>query len=144
MPATVLVCDNEDVLRTLVRAALGDRGYNITEARDGDESLELARETQPDLIILDELLESAEKGERNNGSSAGQDDAAAESARERYASLVRERVAWAEAQVSEQDQEELTEALPEHVWTALVDGTVEYANAQCLNYFGRSREEGVG
>jgi CheY-like chemotaxis protein len=56
MPATVLVCDNEDVLRTLVRAALGGKGYKIKEARDGDESLEVARESNPDLIILDMLM----------------------------------------------------------------------------------------
>ena len=56
MPATVLVCDNEEVLRTLVRASLGDRGYEIAEARDGDESLEIARRTKPDLIILDMLM----------------------------------------------------------------------------------------
>jgi signal transduction histidine kinase len=40
----------------LVRAALGDRGYRIEEARDGDESLQIARQTNPDLIILDMLM----------------------------------------------------------------------------------------
>jgi signal transduction histidine kinase len=56
MAATVLVCDNEDVLRTLVRATLAGREYEIVEARDGEESLEVARATKPDLIILDLLM----------------------------------------------------------------------------------------
>jgi signal transduction histidine kinase len=56
MAATVLVCDNEDVLRTLVRATLAGREYEIVEARDGEESLEVARASEPDLIILDLLM----------------------------------------------------------------------------------------
>lgn len=46
------MCDNERLLRELVRASL-DSSYEIVEASDGNESLRLARETQPDLIILD-------------------------------------------------------------------------------------------
>jgi CheY-like chemotaxis protein len=52
----VLVCDNEEVLRALVRAALAPGGYEITEARDGDESVELARRLEPDLIVLDMMM----------------------------------------------------------------------------------------
>lgn len=56
MPTTVLLCDDEEVLRQLVRATLGNGEYTIVEAADGDESLELARETQPDLIVLDMMM----------------------------------------------------------------------------------------
>lgn len=49
--ALILICDDEEPLRALVRAAL--RGYEIAEARDGYESLELARRLRPDLVILD-------------------------------------------------------------------------------------------
>lgn len=56
MPSKVLICDNEDVLRALVRAALDRSGYEIVEARDGDESVELARRLQPDLIVLDMMM----------------------------------------------------------------------------------------
>jgi CheY-like chemotaxis protein len=56
MPTTVLLCDDEEVLRQLVRATLGNGEYAIVEAADGDESLELARETQPDLIVLDMMM----------------------------------------------------------------------------------------
>src|ERR687892_1530277 len=56
MPARVLVCDNEEVLRALVRAALTPEGYDIVEARDGEESVELARSVDPDLIVLDMMM----------------------------------------------------------------------------------------
>lgn len=56
MAATVLVCDNEEPLRALVRAALDEGEYSVVEARDGDESLELARKVRPDLIVLDMMM----------------------------------------------------------------------------------------
>jgi CheY-like chemotaxis protein len=56
MSSTVLVCDDEEVLRDLVRATLDDGTYSIVEAEDGDESLERARSLQPDLIILDMMM----------------------------------------------------------------------------------------
>jgi CheY-like chemotaxis protein len=54
--STVLVCDNEEALRTLVRAALEPSGCDVVEARDGDESYELARSLRPDLIVLDMMM----------------------------------------------------------------------------------------
>jgi CheY-like chemotaxis protein len=51
----VLICDDEAVLRTLVRASL-DPAYEIAEAADGVESLELARALHPDLIVLDMMM----------------------------------------------------------------------------------------
>jgi CheY-like chemotaxis protein len=51
----VLVCDDEAVLRALVRACL-EPAYEVVEARDGDESLRLARELRPDLIVLDMMM----------------------------------------------------------------------------------------
>lgn len=56
MPPRVLICDNEEVLRTLVRGALAIGDYEIVEARDGDESVELARACEPDLIVLDMMM----------------------------------------------------------------------------------------
>src|SRR6202162_1420696 len=56
MPARVLVCNNEEVLRALVRGALELGDYEIVEARDGDESVELARSCEPDLIVLDMMM----------------------------------------------------------------------------------------
>ena len=50
---TVLICDNEEPLRSLIRAALDGNGYELVEARDGDEGLDVARRLRPDLIVLD-------------------------------------------------------------------------------------------
>jgi CheY-like chemotaxis protein len=56
MASKVLVCDNEEALRELVRGALELGDYEILEARDGDQSLDLARKFQPDLIVLDMMM----------------------------------------------------------------------------------------
>jgi CheY-like chemotaxis protein len=52
----VLVCDNEEALRALVRGALELGDYEIFEAHDGNESVELAQSCQPDLIVLDMMM----------------------------------------------------------------------------------------
>jgi two-component system, OmpR family, phosphate regulon response regulator PhoB len=56
MRPLVLVCDNEPALRALVRGALAQADYDVHEAKDGDESLKLARELEPDLIVLDMMM----------------------------------------------------------------------------------------
>ena len=56
MPPKVLVCDNEAALRALVRGALELDDYEIVEAHDGDQSVELARACDPDLIVLDMMM----------------------------------------------------------------------------------------
>jgi DNA-binding response OmpR family regulator len=53
---TVLICEDDPNLRTLVRLALGDDDYRFFEAPDGPSGLALARRTQPDLIVLDLML----------------------------------------------------------------------------------------
>jgi CheY-like chemotaxis protein len=55
LPPTILICEDEDPLRELVRAALGN-GYTFAEAVDGREALDRARELRPDLIVLDVML----------------------------------------------------------------------------------------
>ena len=47
----ILICEDDQDLRQLVRAVLGD-GYRFLEAQDGDEAVALALRTRPDLIIL--------------------------------------------------------------------------------------------
>ncbi len=56
MSGRILVCDNEEALRALVCAALDDAGYEILEARDGEESLDLARNARPDVVVLDMMM----------------------------------------------------------------------------------------
>jgi two-component system phosphate regulon response regulator PhoB len=53
---TVLVCDDEPVLRMLVRAALDQRDYTVLEAGDGDEALLRTHAEHPDLILLDMMM----------------------------------------------------------------------------------------
>ena len=52
---TILICEDDTNLRTLVRLALGD-GYRYYEAPDGPSGLELARRIHPDVIVLDLML----------------------------------------------------------------------------------------
>jgi len=52
---TVLICEDDPNLRTLVRLALGD-DYRYFEAPDGPSGLALAERTDPDLIVLDLML----------------------------------------------------------------------------------------
>jgi CheY-like chemotaxis protein len=53
---TVLVCDDEPVLRMLVRATLDQGDYTVIEACDGDEALACTRASRPDLILLDMMM----------------------------------------------------------------------------------------
>jgi two-component system, OmpR family, phosphate regulon response regulator PhoB len=53
---TVLVCDDEPVLRMLVRATLDDGRYTIVEACDGEQALERVRADHPDVILLDMMM----------------------------------------------------------------------------------------
>jgi CheY-like chemotaxis protein len=49
----ILVADDKATSRELMRTVLANCGYAIVEAADGNEALRLARETSPDLIVLD-------------------------------------------------------------------------------------------
>ena len=51
--ASVLVVDDAEDNRTLVREWLSRAGLNVLEAEDGEEALRLARESCPDLILMD-------------------------------------------------------------------------------------------
>jgi len=53
MPRRILVVDDEEDARTLLRMALQTGNYEIIEAADGLAALRLAYEMRPDLIILD-------------------------------------------------------------------------------------------
>ena len=50
---TVLVAEDSLTVRALLRAHLRDRGYSIVEAADGEQALSRARESLPDVILLD-------------------------------------------------------------------------------------------
>ncbi|NOZ21398.1 MAG: response regulator [Planctomycetes bacterium] len=50
---TILVIDDEPDERTYLAVLLGDNGYAIDTAKDGNEALEKAKAAPPDLITLD-------------------------------------------------------------------------------------------
>jgi two-component system cell cycle response regulator DivK len=50
---TILIADDKATSRELVRTVLEKSSYTVVEASDGIEALRNARESRPDLIILD-------------------------------------------------------------------------------------------
>ena len=55
MPS-ILVVDDEDQIRHLIRETLEQAGYHITEACDGKEALQQYRLAPADLVIMDILM----------------------------------------------------------------------------------------
>jgi signal transduction histidine kinase/DNA-binding response OmpR family regulator len=55
----ILVADDDASIRRLLRDDLEAADYRVLEARDGRETLELARQKRPDLLILDVLMPEA-------------------------------------------------------------------------------------
>ncbi len=54
--ARILVVDDEKVLRELIRPYLEAEGYEVLEARNGPEALEIAQRERLDLVLLDVML----------------------------------------------------------------------------------------
>jgi DNA-binding response OmpR family regulator len=52
-PGTILIVDDEPVVRALLRAALEPAGSRVIEAVDGEGALEAAWRERPDVIVLD-------------------------------------------------------------------------------------------
>ena len=53
---TVLVVEDDDSLQDVLSYNLTRKGYQVLQAFDGDKALDLARERNPDLIVLDIML----------------------------------------------------------------------------------------
>jgi two-component system, cell cycle response regulator DivK len=49
----ILIADDKPSSRELIRTLLEHEGYEISEAADGQEAVEMARASPPDLILLD-------------------------------------------------------------------------------------------
>ncbi len=52
----VLVVDDDFKIRKLVKVNLEKRGYNVTEATDGESAITRMRQNMPDLILLDLIM----------------------------------------------------------------------------------------
>jgi len=55
-PLTVLVADDDVVLRSLLVLNLEAEGMNVHEAENGAQALQFALTYQPDLIVLDVMM----------------------------------------------------------------------------------------
>ncbi|HEX9695812.1 MAG TPA: response regulator [Actinomycetota bacterium] len=53
MAARVLIAEDESIIRMDLREMLEEEGYEVLEAGDGEAAVRLARECDPDLVILD-------------------------------------------------------------------------------------------
>jgi two-component system, OmpR family, KDP operon response regulator KdpE len=51
--ANILVVDDEPQIRRVLRSTLTSQGYVLTDAKTGEEAIEIARKAKPDLILLD-------------------------------------------------------------------------------------------
>jgi two-component system phosphate regulon response regulator PhoB len=58
MQATVLLVEDESSISSVIRYNLESEGFQVREATDGDEALEMVREERPDVVVLDWMLPS--------------------------------------------------------------------------------------
>jgi DNA-binding response OmpR family regulator len=56
MPKTVLVCDDELYILESVSFVVRQEGYNVITAEQGDVGLRLARENDPEVVLLDIMM----------------------------------------------------------------------------------------
>jgi CheY-like chemotaxis protein len=54
--ATILVVDDDDGIRSLLKQELSEAGYTIEEAANGKEAVAKIRSVRPDLVILDVMM----------------------------------------------------------------------------------------
>jgi len=54
--AHILVVDDDNAVRELLRQVLTDAGHSVTVAADGLEAMQAVRDQQPDLMVLDVLM----------------------------------------------------------------------------------------
>ncbi|MBW2709831.1 MAG: response regulator [Deltaproteobacteria bacterium] len=59
-PQSILVIDDDETIRELLRAILEREGYRVLEASDGDKGIKQFRETPTDLVITDIIMPGKE------------------------------------------------------------------------------------
>lgn len=52
----ILIVDDQEMIRKLVKMTLSSLNFEVTEAKDGEEALALTQQNRPDLIILDVMM----------------------------------------------------------------------------------------
>ncbi|MBN1595906.1 diguanylate cyclase [candidate division FCPU426 bacterium] len=56
MAETILVAEDDPSILELIQVILETKGYNIFWSKDGEETLRMAKETKPDLILMDVMM----------------------------------------------------------------------------------------
>lgn len=52
----ILIVDDMTTMRMLAKAMLAREGFELDEAKDGEQALQRCEETRPDLVLLDMLM----------------------------------------------------------------------------------------
>ncbi len=60
--ARILIIDDDPDIVEAMKVVLESKNYEITLAKSGEEGLKRVRQGKPDLIILDVMMESVDKG----------------------------------------------------------------------------------
>lgn len=53
---TIVVVDDDQDIRMILRANLEEEGYDVKEAQGGREALDVIRQNDPDLVVLDIMM----------------------------------------------------------------------------------------
>ena len=59
---TILVIDDDIDLVEIIRVTLENEGYEVIDAQNGDRGKAMARENNPDLILLDVMMSKVDEG----------------------------------------------------------------------------------
>jgi len=62
MAKTILVVDDDPDLREAAQIVLNKAGYEVLQAASGKEALDVLKNTRPDLILLDVMMETDTEG----------------------------------------------------------------------------------
>jgi CheY-like chemotaxis protein len=57
---TILIVDNNPIVRKLLRVALAKEGFFVKEAGTGEEAITIVREAAPDLVIQDLMIDGSD------------------------------------------------------------------------------------
>ncbi len=58
-PTRIMIAEDEEALRTLLKYNLEKEGFEVTEASDGDKALERLSEKTPDILLVDWMMPGA-------------------------------------------------------------------------------------
>ncbi len=53
MNQSIVIADDDPMTRRVLRCILEQHGFHVAEACDGEETLDMVRDYQPDLLVLD-------------------------------------------------------------------------------------------